>query len=221
MPRVTLSEAQVTEVVNCLPSPRRLEDEAAVLERYGDIAQATTVRERAGILRGAIEQFMAALLRYTAARARLEVATVSEQAHCGKECCWWSDGQWWHSNAVACEFQRADDYCPRTGERLLVVDGQPVVEPRPSPEYVRLLEDCAAASDVVPDDLPKACLLRRRIDLIQECWGGACNHPNPPLGCFRALAAERQQESGAVEHPHPHDPDDCGVDFYETVYGED
>lgn len=56
----------MTEVLNCLPSPRRLEDEAAVLERYGDIAQATTVRERAGILRGAIEQFMAALFRYTA-----------------------------------------------------------------------------------------------------------------------------------------------------------
>ena len=137
-----------------------------------------------------------------------EVATVRGPVTCGNECCIYHPAPWgnvcpqeagWYDVIAA----TADDilverrFCPHTGERLLVVDGQPVVLPRPSPGYVRLLEEAARElgrwhqSRWIHGTMPKACYQR---------WTAhgptPCTHEDPPIGCLRALSAEREKEGG-------------------------
>ena len=76
-------------------------------------------------------------------------------------------------------------YCIRTGAALATVDGEPVVEPRPSPEYVRLLEEFIMWDPMEfrhwDGRLPVACINEE------------CDHDTWPVGCLRALAAELQE----------------------------
>lgn len=60
-----------------------------------------------------------------------------------------------------------------------------VVEPRPSPEYVRLLEECVSCDS---GDL-------RYVGLPNACVEAECEHSaSRPATCLRALAAEREKE---------------------------
>ena len=83
------------------------------------------------------------------------------------------------------------------------------MEPRPSDEYVRLLEVSArtpatGAASVLLDAGRKACAIRTlgsRVGLQTQT--SACSHEDPPLGCLRALAAEREKtkEGGTDAEP--------------------
>ena len=63
MPRVTLSKEQIGEVMLCLPSPTRLEEDAGILQRYGEGIKAAEIRERAKIVREIIGKLAEALER--------------------------------------------------------------------------------------------------------------------------------------------------------------
>ena len=80
-----------------------------------------------------------------------------------------------------------EGYCSRCGALL---NGDGTMDPRHSDEYVRLLEEYVRRGKL-PGDAP------------MPCWyasggysddGGRCDHEDPPIGCLRALATEREKE---------------------------
>ena len=108
--------------------------------------------------------------------------------HCGQGCCrWYNDGPENWSTAWGGAWGGGECgpplYCIRTGAALTTVDGQPVVEPRPSPGYVQLLEKTVEAT---PDWVFDAVL-------PQSCTEHQCGHYQW-LNCLRALAAKHEKE---------------------------
>lgn len=125
---------------------------------------------------------------------------------CGKECCVFFPmddriSGWRNSSPRDDTGRIIVRCCPQTGERLTVVDGQPVVEPRPSPSYVRLLEESvqaitAGAAEVLHSAEQMGCVIRVMSSLIRlQTTTPPYAHEDALIGCLRALAAEREKES--------------------------
>lgn len=113
------------------------------------------------------------------------------KAHCGNWCCSYNVSlREWEVTGRRGEREEVwpTKFCPETGERLTVVDGQPVVTPRPSPEYVALLEGAVRCG--LSQVLPGPCLAHYR----EYSLDAPCHHAKQPIGCLRALAAERGKE---------------------------
>jgi hypothetical protein len=130
---------------------------------------------------------------------------MADSVTCGNGCCIWRSGLWfhvisikkptpgtiaiaWHADFRApgadTRIELCPRFCPHTGERLTVVDGQPVVEPRPSPALMDLLWEAAS----IVDEAWVADML------AQECGAGTCDHTNRPLDCIREEAEYREAD---------------------------
>lgn len=119
---------------------------------------------------------------------------------CGAYCCAYNvtpGGRSWQHRVPDDEGEpEYIDYCPHTGERLTVVDGQPVAEPLPSDEYVRVLEVaiCSCVALMSKWDLFGAADWEHLASALTgyRDWGVNSDCRNV-LDKAKALAAEREE----------------------------
>jgi len=130
------------------------------------------------------------------------VPTVADRATCSNGCCEFfpidSRTPGWRNSSERDDTGRLFvRCCPKTGEKLSGHYGQPVVEPRPSPEYVELLEGYARNEHLPEDADPKCLSMWCSLNgLVSPA--GLCSHGDWPVGCLKALAAKREEAGSRV-----------------------